>query len=129
MMSRHRAGFSLIEMMFVCLVVGVLTLIAVPRIRDMKRRAYITMLTHDVRNFANTEELYWEDANTYSSSLVDLKFQPSLDVTLTIPEATPTGFSGKAEHVPSGTYCTVFYGTAAPVAPATVKTEIACAWP
>jgi len=129
MILRPRAGFSLIEMMFVCLVVGVLTLIALPRIRDMKRRAYVTMLTHDVRNFANIEELYWEDANTYTSSLTDLKVQPSVDVVLTIPEATTTGFSGKAEHVPSGTYCVVFYGTAAPVAPATVKAEIACAWP
>lgn len=115
--------------MFVCLVVGVLTLIALPRIRDMKRRAYVTTLTHDVRNFANIEELYWEDAGTYTTSLVDLKFQPSLDVTLTVLEATTSGYSAKAEHVPSGTYCTAFYGAAAPVPPATNRAEIACAWP
>lgn len=129
MRSRPRHGFSLVEMMFVCLVVGVLTLIALPRIRDMKRRAWVTTLTHDIRNFANIEELYFEDAGIYTTSLVDLKFQPSVDVTFTVVEATASGFSAKAEHVSSGTYCTAFYGAAAPVAPATTKAEIACAWP
>lgn len=125
----RRAGFSLIEMMFVCLVVGVLTLIALPRIREMKRRAYVTTLTHDIRNLANTEELYWEDAGVYTTNLVDLKFQASLDVDVTIVEASASGFSARAEHTPSGTFCTAFYGSAAPVPPATIKAEIACDWP
>ncbi len=129
MRKRQRRGFSLIEMMFVCLVLGVLTLIAFPRIRNMKRRAYVTTLTHDLRNFASLEELYWEDANAYTSSIAVLRFQPSTDVTVTILEATTSGYSAKAEHLPSGTYCSGFYGTAAPVAPATVKAQIACAWP
>lgn len=129
MRPRPRRGFSLVEMMFVCLVVGVLTLIALPRIRDMKRRAWVTTLTHDVRNFANTEELYWEEAGIYTTSLVALKFQPSTDVTFTVLEATTAGYSVKAEHVPSGTYCTAFYGGAAPLPPAAVKAQIACAWP
>lgn len=126
---RPRVGFSLVEMMYVCLVVGVLTLIAVPKIREMKRRAYVSMLTHDLRNFTHIEELHWEDADTYSNSLAVLKIQTSADVVLTILEATKTGYSAKAEHLPSGTYCSVFAGTAMPVSPATVKTSIACAWP
>ena len=129
MLARPRVGYSLVEMMFVCLVVGVLTLIAVPKIREMKRRAYVTMLTHDLRNFTHVEELYWEAADTYTNSLASLRVQPSADVALTILEATKTGYSAKAEHLPSGTYCSVFVGSAAPVAPATVKTAIACAWP
>lgn len=119
----------MVEMMFVCLVVGVLALIAVPKIREMKRRAYVSMLTHDLRNFTHVEELYWEDADTYTDNLALLRVQPSADVAVTILEATKTGYSAKAEHLPSGTYCAVFAGTAAPVAPATAKTAIACAWP
>lgn len=124
-----RAGFSLVEMMFVLLVVGVLTMLAVPKIREMKRRAYVTTLTHDLRNFANVEELYWEDVNTYTTNLAALKIQPSTDVALSILEATGTGYSAKAVHVPSGTYCSVFFGSAAVVSPATSRGSIACAWP
>jgi Tfp pilus assembly protein PilE len=116
-------------MVFVLVVLSALTLIAVPRIREMKRRAYVTTLTHDLRNFANIEEMYWEDANTYTNSLAALKFQPSTDVSVTVVEATPSGYSAKFEHTPSGTYCAVFFGTAAPVPPATAKASIACAWP
>jgi Tfp pilus assembly protein PilE len=129
MYRRPRFGFSLVEMTFIFVVIGVLTLIAVPRIREMKRRAFVSMLTHDLRNFTHVEELHWEDADSYSSNLAALRVQPSADVAITILEATKTGYSARAEHLPSGTHCAVFAGTASPVAPATTKAAIACAWP
>jgi Tfp pilus assembly protein PilE len=129
MRLRPRIGFSLVEMTFIFLVVGVLTLIAVPKIREMKRRAYVSMLTHDLRNVTHVEELHWEDADSYTNNLAVLRIQPSADVILTIVEATKSGYSATAEHLPSGTHCAVFAGSAAPVAPATVKMAIACVWP
>lgn len=121
-----RRGFSLIELAFVLLILGLLTLIAVPRIRGMKRRAYLTSLTTDLRNLSMTEELYWNDANSYSADLSALKFTSSPDVVIDIPIATTSGWSAQATHAPSGLTCAVFYGSASPLAPAESTGVIEC---
>lgn len=49
---RQRTGFTLIEIFFVILVIGIMTGIAIPKIRNMKRRAYIGAMVTDLRNLA-----------------------------------------------------------------------------
>lgn len=121
-----RPAFSLIELLFVMLILGLLTLVAVPKIRGMKRRAYTNALTTDLRNLMMTQELYWNDADRYSADLAELRFTSSPDVVITIPMATRSGWAAQATHAPSGITCAVFYGTAPALAPAESAGRIAC---
>ncbi len=47
-MSRRRRGFTLIEMLMVVTIIGVLSSIAVPKFRTVKRRALATQIVGDV---------------------------------------------------------------------------------
>ena len=56
-MRRSRGGFTFVEMMIVVTIVGILTAIAVPKFRDLKRRATATQIVGDfdvVRHAAMT---------------------------------------------------------------------------
>lgn len=125
----RRRGFSLIEIFFVLLVLGVLTLIAIPKIRGMKRKAYVAMLTTDLRNLQNTQELYWHDADTYTTDLDLLKFTSSAEVhvEVNVSSASRTGWSAVVRHTPSSIHCALFTGDAPPQPPATAPGVIACA--
>ena len=125
----RRRGFSLIEIFFVLLVLGALTLIAIPKIRGMKRKAFVTMLTTDLRNLQHTQELYWHDADTYTADLGLLRFNSSADVNVevSVSAATRTGWSAVVRHVPSAIHCAIYTGDAPPQPPATVPGVIACA--
>ena len=125
----RRRGFSLIEIFFVLLVLGALTLIAIPKIRGIKRKAYIAMLTTDLRNLQNTQELYWHDADTYTTDLDVLKFNSSAEVhvEVSVSAASRTGWSAVVRHIPSSIHCALFTGDAAPQPPATRAGVIACA--
>ncbi|MGH7718731.1 MAG: type IV pilin protein [Gemmatimonadaceae bacterium] len=123
----RRRGFSLIEIFFVLLVLGALTLIAIPKIRGMKRKAFITMLTTDLRNLQNTQELYWHDAEAYTTDLDALRFTSSADVMVTIPVATAKGWSANVTHTPSSIHCSIYIGDAPALPPATAPGVISCA--
>ncbi|MGH9807555.1 MAG: type IV pilin protein, partial [Terriglobia bacterium] len=90
---RHfrRSGFTLIELLIVVVIIGVLAAIAVPKFETTKGRAYTAAMKSDLRNLATAEEGYFFSYNTYSSSLTNLNFIPSVHVTLAIPEATGSG--------------------------------------
>jgi hypothetical protein len=47
-------------------------------------------------------------------------------VTLTIPEATGSGWSAKTTHSSTSTQCAMYLGTAAAVSPATQESSLTC---
>jgi prepilin-type N-terminal cleavage/methylation domain-containing protein len=123
---RRRAGFSLIELFTVLLVLGILVGLAVPKYRRYKERYIVSAMLTDLRNLTITEEAHWSDVGVYSADLSALKFSTTPEVTITILSADSTGWSATTTHANSSSKCAVFFGEAAPVPPATVRTIIAC---
>jgi prepilin-type N-terminal cleavage/methylation domain-containing protein len=122
-----RSGFTLIELLIVVVIIGILASIAIPKFANTKEKAYVASMKSDLRNLATAEESYYYDTSMYSTSLGQLRFQPTDGVTITISEADAGGWGATAthSHVPSVT-CAMYVGGAAPVAPATVEAVITC---
>lgn len=126
MRRTRRAGFTLIELLIVVVIVGVLAAIAIPKFADTKGRAYVAAMKSDLRNLATSEEAYFFSFNRYSSSLAALNIVPSVQVTMTITEAGPQGWSATTAHIQTPVKCAMYVASAAPVAPATQEGMIAC---
>jgi len=126
----NRRGFTLIELLIVVVIIGILAAIAVPKFAATKERAYLGTMKSDLRNLATSQESYFYDNNTYYIGAVPAAgflYNPSKSVTVTIGEASVAGWSATATHPGApGKSCAVFYGTAAPVAPATTDGVVAC---
>ena len=60
-----RRGFSLIELLTVMAVIALLAAIALPRYRDMKRRAYSANIVSDFNTVRVAAYNYFADNNTY----------------------------------------------------------------
>src|SRR5206468_1760226 len=123
----RKSGFTLIELLIVVVIIGILAAIAIPKFSNTKGQAFLAAMRSDLRNLATAEESYYYSNNSYSGNLSQLNFQTSTGVTITVPEATSGGWSGAATHVSMGAEtCTVYFGTATAVAPATLEGRITC---
>lgn len=121
-----RRAFSFAELLVVMIIIGILSGLAVPRIRDMKRKSYLTTLITDLRNLAGTQEQHWTSEFEYSSDFSILKYHHSAMTTVTVIEATEHGWSAVATHMDLPISCAVFFGNAAAVAPAVDSGAITC---
>jgi type II secretion system protein G len=126
-MSPRRQGFTLIEILIVVVIIGILAAIAIPKFTNTTAKANIAAVRSDLHNLATAQESYFYEHAAYASTAALLNTSPSPGVTVTIVEATPTGWSATAVHpaaVP--VTCAIFYGSASVVAPATAAGQIAC---
>lgn len=122
-----RRGFTLIELLIVVVIIGILAGVAIPKFSDTKGKAYASGLKSDLRNLAGQQEGYFHSFETYSTSLSEVGMAATSGSVLTIVEASPGGWSATATHPQSDPLiCAVFYGTAAPVAPATTEGVVTC---
>jgi prepilin-type N-terminal cleavage/methylation domain-containing protein len=127
-MTRHKSGFTIIELLIVLIVIGVLTAIAVPSFQQAKGRARAAALRADLRNLATAQEEYLGDHHVYATTLGALPYTSSSGVTVTIVQATGSGWSATTTHPLSyPLICALYHGTAAPVAPAVQEGVITCA--
>jgi prepilin-type N-terminal cleavage/methylation domain-containing protein len=116
------AGFTLIELLFAMLTIGVLAVIAVPKVVRLRERAHIANMKADLRNFAVAEESYFYDKLVYAGDLGLLRargFQTSSGITLEVVEATAIGWAAIASHRDTSVRCYLYAGGAAPVGTAT----------
>jgi prepilin-type N-terminal cleavage/methylation domain-containing protein len=124
-----RSGFTLIELLIVVVIIGILASIAIPKFGSTKEKAYVAKMKSDIRNLATAEESYLGDNQVYYGGAVPnvaFSYTPSSGTTITIVSATAGGWSATAAYVGTPKTCAMFYGTAAPVAPATAEGLIAC---
>ena len=122
-------GFTLIELMIVVVIIGVLAAIAIPRFGSSKERSYLVTMQSDLRNLATAQENYLVSTGTYYDGAVpspDVTFFPSSGVTITVQDATPSGWSAVASHVSTAKSCAIFFGSVSPVAPATPEGTPTC---
>ena len=120
-------GFTLIELLIVVVIIGLLAVIAIPKVSNTKQKAYVAQMKSDLKNLATAEEAFFYDSTYYTTSLASLNnFRSSTGVTLSVMEATPGGWSAQAVHAQTTRQCSLYQGNATPLAPATVEGRITC---
>jgi prepilin-type N-terminal cleavage/methylation domain-containing protein len=126
-MKSRRRGFTLIELLVVVTVIGLLAAIAIPRFSKMKQKANVATMQTALKNLGQAEETFFAEHGMYTAALDSLNFQPSGEMTLTVLEATNTGWSATISHPQAlPRMCAFFLGTAAPVPPAMNQGSLAC---
>ena len=124
---RTRAGYTIIEILIVLLVMGILVLLALPRLQSQKEKATFASMESDLRNLATAEEGYLFNKGTYTADLVALQATVSPGNVLVVNEATTSGWSATATHVPAvSKTCYLFHGSATPVGSAVNEGVISC---
>lgn len=122
-----RRGFTLIELLIVVVIIGIIAAIAIPKFQNTKGKAFAASLKSDLKNLSSSQEDYFYYNEQYTTALGSLNFEPSPGVVLTITEASGTGWSAKTTHPAAAPLtCAVFYGGAAPLAPATREGVVGC---
>ncbi|BAH37053.1 MAG TPA: prepilin-type N-terminal cleavage/methylation domain-containing protein [Gemmatimonas aurantiaca] len=128
-MASRRAskGFTLIELLIVVVIIGILAAIAIPKFQDTKSKAYATSIKSDLKNLTSMQESYFYHNETYANTAVSTGFESSKGVNIVIAESNGSGWSASATHPSSiPLTCAVYYGAAAPLAPATREGVIEC---
>lgn len=124
---RPRAGFTLIELMIVIVIIGILATMAILNYTSTKQKSYEAQMKSDLRNLATAEEAYFYDSSSYTSSLPLMNnFTPSAGGTIVVNEATNVGWSATASSTGTGRKCYLFMGTATPVGAATKEGVAVC---
>jgi len=123
-----RRGFTLIELLIVVVIIGILATIAIPKFANTKGKAIQASMVSDLRNIASAQEGYFYEKSTYTTTLADLSFTPSTNVTITITSADGAGWAGVATSpLLPGRTCGLFMGTVlAPTAPAVNEGQVRC---
>lgn len=125
-----RPGFTLVELLFVCLILGILIGLAVRRYERTRQRAYVATLQSELRQLATQQELYHHAHGIYAelASLLDYTSSPSVDVEFTYADVR--GWAAVATHEALNDFqCGMFTGDlelAAHAQPATEPGRIAC---
>ncbi len=128
-MLRSPKGFTLIELLIVVVIIGILAAIAIPKFANTKEKAYVAAMKSDLRNLAAAEEAYFADYLTYTTSLANVDFNQTNQVTISIGTGTTSGWAATAGHsgVTSTTndVCELYYGGASG-STATSEGVVAC---
>ena len=126
---RRRGGFTLIELIIVVVVIGILATIAIPKFSQMRTKSYIAAVTSDLKNAASQQEIYLSNEYVYAGDVANLDMLLTDAVTITINEATGTGWAATATHSGlAGQQCGIFFGdaTASNAGPATTPGAVQC---
>jgi type IV pilus assembly protein PilA len=124
-----RTGFTLIELLIVVVIIGILATIAIPKFSQAREKAFISTMKSDLKNLATHQEIYHNDNFSFSNSLTNLGATVSDGVTITINEATGSGWAATASHAGLvAQQCGIYQGTAAPAggSPGPTEGSIAC---
>lgn len=129
MMRPGNRGFTLIELLIVVVIIGILASIAIPKFASVRQKSFRSSMMSDLRNLAVTQEVYHNDNFSYTNSLTALEAVVTEGITLTITEASNTGWAATATHSGiAGQQCGVFNGSASAAngSPATAVGVVTC---
>lgn len=123
----RRRGVTFIELLTVVVIIGLLTVFALPRLARNKEKSIIATMESDLRNLATSEEGFYYNNSVYTTDQVALNITLTTGNTLVINEATAAGWSATISHAPlTPQSCYLFHGSATPVGTATIEGVIDC---
>ncbi len=114
--ARARAGFTLIELVVVVLVLGILAALALPRLDSARERAHFSSISQDFRNLGAAQERHFQANMEYAQDLQVLDFSPSPGVQVEVTEATSDGWAAVGTHdaLAGDQGCGIYLGEAQP---------------
>lgn len=115
MSVKRRNGFTLIELLIVVVIIGILASIAIPKFAATKDKAKLASVKTDIRNIITGQEAYFADYATYTNTLPNTIFQPSVGNTASAA-ANATSFTATVTNASISTnpkQCTVTVGAGA----------------
>jgi type IV pilus assembly protein PilE len=124
-------GFTLIELLIVVVIIGLLAAIAIPKFEAVRKKSHRAAMMSDLRNLAAAQEIHHNSNFTFSSDLSALEAAQSDGVTLTVNEASNTGWAATAVHAgATGEQCGIYHGSANPSGgdPAPVVSVVGCSF-
>lgn len=95
-------GFTLVELLVACAIVGVLAAIAIPQFASYRQRAYDARANSDLRNAATSEEAYFATFEKYltgalaTNSLPGFVLSKTVSGTMTASNTANPTFTGTA---------------------------------
>lgn len=128
-LGRRKAGFTLVELLVVVIVLGVLATLAIPRFMTTREQAFRSAAVSDLRNLATAQEALWRMEGGYAPDVQTLRIETSRNVAVEITQSSLTGWAARAYHTAAPTdVCGYFEGDADPAngAPAVRPGEIRC---
>jgi type IV pilus assembly protein PilA len=124
-MEEREEGFTLIELLVVIIIIGILAAIAIPVFLNQRKKGYNASIKSDLRAFAQNEESYFTDAQSYADDyttgpptqvLTDVKISPNNVLSVAI-NSTNTAYCIKGSNPKSdavgGTGTFYWYDSAA----------------
>ncbi len=111
---RNGRGFTLIELLIVVVIIGILAAITIPKYANTREKAYIASMKADLRNLVTAQEAYFADHVTYATTVTNLAYNTTLGNTVSIVQATGTGWSATSTTNGSLRTCGIFVGSATP---------------
>lgn len=120
----NRAGFTLLEVLIVMVIIGLLAAIAIPKFTNTRERATIAAMKSDLRNLVTVEENYFAENMRYTAD-PGPAYAVSGGNRMPTIAVTPDGWSATITSPNSGRTCAVFVGTT-PAPPATKEGTPQC---
>jgi len=120
-----RAGFTLIELLTVVAIIGLLAVVAIPKLTGVKERAQVAAMKSDLRNLVTLEENYFAQNLKYTSDL-GAAYTVSAGNLKPVITVTGDGWAATLTSVSTGQTCAIFMGST-PANPATKEGAPACA--
>lgn len=129
---KWEAGFTLVEMLIVLVLISILALMATVTLGSSSERAYVVAMQSDLRNISAAQEAYIEQrfAETgqarYTNRVSDLNLNLSNGVQIRM-RGNRTGWSARATHQRvAGKRCAIVRGTIRAYPPASDEGKIVC---
>lgn len=102
---RRSAGFTLIELMIVVVIIGILSAVALPSYKEYVRKGRRADAQQHLMALAQANQQHFLDTRAYTATASDLMATPSTVATyytlgITVSDGPPPGFSIRA--VPQG---------------------------
>ena len=101
--SGNEAGFTIIELLVVIVILGILAAVAMQRFGATKGKAFDASAKTDLRNAMTAQEAHYSDYLTYADDVADLDFDGSANVTTTVESGDAAGYELTAKHSESAT--------------------------